>query len=147
MNRTAKIIAFLFEEMPMPEGTVLLGDAGFPRETDYAIVVRRNLTLDVSRRLPASIQPFPQIGGNLQASLYYLNFSRGLMDDLQAIVARVCPDLSHTVELSHEPGEDTRYYFGEAGSLAIRSKFCEWKSGATLWDIDLIAHVVNHEKA
>ena len=126
----------------MPNGTILVGEAGFPGETNKGVAIRRNLSLDVSKRLKEGITPFPEISkDDLEMATYYNLFSEDLMGDMWTIISEFCPGDVDQTRLSCERGSDTRIYYSDSCTVFLRARFNRMREGKTIWQLDIFVSI------
>ena len=140
-NNHKKIVTdYIFKNMPMPKNTILVGEAGFPGETNKWVAIRRNLILDVSKRINHGIPPYPEVReDDPETESYYLNLNDDLMEDMWAIISEFCPGEIKRGDLSCERGGDTRIYYNDRSAVVLRARFYSWRKGVTMWKLDMFA--------
>ncbi len=141
MKTTKQTLNFLLKKLPMPKDCVLFGEASFYDETASGVAVRRNLRLDVSKRIPKGTAPYPKAKVCSEDEVFYLELVESLVDEVANGISSGLGIVWKDWRLGNERGDYDRVCFSVSNFVTVRARFSHLDGKKTFWKIDFVAVV------
>lgn len=141
MKTTKQTLNFLLKKLPMPRDCVLFGEASFYEETASGIAVRRNLRIDVSKRIPRGTVRYPDAKVCSDDEVFYLELVDSLVDEVARGISTGLGIVWEDWRLGYERGDHDRVCFSANNFVTVRAQFSHLDGKKTFWKIDFVAVV------